>query len=63
VSKWLQSDLPHRIARMTGVQVTHVVAVEHRDPVIEAAPAHEKKGVLSPLSVLTWGGGSGRRSA
>jgi hypothetical protein len=26
-SKWLQIDLPHRVERMTGVPVKHVVAV------------------------------------
>jgi hypothetical protein len=25
-SKWLQIDLPHRVARITGASVTHVVA-------------------------------------
>jgi hypothetical protein len=60
-SKWMQSDLPHRIARMTGVQVTHVVTREQREPLVEPPPAHEKHGVLSPLSVLTWGGKLARR--
>jgi hypothetical protein len=60
MSKWLQTDLPHRIARMTGCQVTHVVTMERTEPVVEAPPVHEKHGVLSPLSVLTWGGGRGR---
>jgi hypothetical protein len=55
-SKWLQVDLPHRVARMTGVQVTHVVSQDRRAPITETAPEHEKRGVLSPLSVLTWGG-------
>jgi hypothetical protein len=57
-SKWLQFDLPHRVARMTGVQVTHVIASDRREPEVTAAPAHEKQGLLSPLSVLTWGGAS-----
>jgi len=61
-SKWLQFDLPHRIARLTGVQVTHVLASDRRAPEITAPPVHEKQGLLSPLSVLTWGGGSGDRS-
>ncbi len=33
VSKWLQLDLPHRIAKLTDAPVTHVVASE-------AQPAH-----------------------
>lgn len=32
VSKWLALDLPHRVARLTGAPVTHVVASE-REPV------------------------------
>jgi hypothetical protein len=55
-SKWLQFDLPHRVARMTGVQVTHVIASDRRTPETTAPPVHEKQGLLSPLSVLTWGG-------
>jgi len=55
-SKWLQFDLPHRVARLTGVQVTHVIASDRRAPETTAPPVHEKQGLLSPLSVLTWGG-------
>jgi hypothetical protein len=58
-SKWLQVDLPHRVARMTGVQVTHVIASDRRAPEITTPPVREKQGLLSPLSVLTWGGGPG----
>lgn len=61
-STWLQYDLPHRIARLTDAQVTHVIASDRREPQITAPPAHEKQGLLSPLSVLTWGGSSGDRS-
>jgi len=54
-SHWLRADLPHRVERMTGVQVTHVVADE-RAPVPGVEPAaHEHPGVLSPLRVLGWG--------
>lgn len=60
-SKWLQVDLPHRVARHTGVQVTHVLAQERRPAQPEPVPPRESQGVLSPLSVLTWGG-SDRRS-
>ncbi|MDQ4041239.1 MAG: hypothetical protein M3141_05770 [Actinomycetota bacterium] len=55
-SRWLRVDLPHRIARLTDVQVTHVLASDRREPALSAAPEHEKRGILSPLSVLTWGG-------
>jgi hypothetical protein len=55
-SKWLQFDLPHRIARLTGVQVTHVIASDRREPEATRVPEPEKQGLLRPLSVLTWGG-------
>jgi hypothetical protein len=56
-SKWVRTDLPHRIAHFTDVAVTHVVARERgSEPVGSPLPEHEKQGVLSPLSVLTWGG-------
>lgn len=56
-SKWMLTDLPHRVARFTGVQVTHVVGSEERaEPVRETVPLREKRGVLSPLTVLSWGG-------
>ena len=55
-SKWLQHDFPHRVARFTGVGVTHVVAGDLRPaPVTSPPPAHEKQS-LGPLSVLAWGG-------
>ena len=53
-SKWLQVDLPHRVERITGVQVVHVVAQPPRPPVkTEPAPEHERYGVLSPLVAIT----------
>ena len=65
-SKWLQIDLPHRVERLTGAPVTHVVASESREsPPGVPAPEQERLGILSPLAPLTWGrqgeqGGSGR---
>jgi hypothetical protein len=60
MSKWLQADLPHRVERITGAPVTHVLS-EPPKPEHETirARAAEKKGVMSPLSVLGWGGGGG----
>ena len=54
-SKWLHAGLPERIGRATGALVTHVVA----QPVPQAIsgkppPAHERLGILRPLSVLGW---------
>ena len=55
-SKWLRGDLPHAVARHTGVSVLHVVAHDPADtPHVSPAPAHEK-APLGPLSVLAWGG-------
>jgi hypothetical protein len=55
-SKWLQHDFPHRVARFTGVPVTHVVADDLRPaPATSPAPTHERQP-LGPLSVLAWGG-------
>jgi len=56
-SRWVRSDLPHLVARYTGVSVLHVVA---QDPAAAAlrtspAPVHEKAAMV-PLSVLSWGG-------
>jgi GABA permease len=62
-SRWLQCDLPHRVARMTDVQVTHVVASDRREPELSPAPVRERHGILSPLSVLSWGGESPQRPA
>jgi hypothetical protein len=55
-SRWVRSDLPHAVARHTGVSVQHVVAHDPQDvPRVSAAPSHEK-APLGPLSVLAWGG-------
>jgi hypothetical protein len=55
-SRWLQHDFPHRVARFTGLSVTHVVADDLRPaPATSPAPTHEREP-LGPLSVLAWGG-------
>jgi hypothetical protein len=53
-SKWLMVDLPHRVEKITGVQVTHVVAHPPRAPVkTEPSRQTETHGVLSPLLAIT----------
>jgi hypothetical protein len=54
-SKWVRADLPHRVARITDAQVTHVVARD-RATVQGEPPAPKEKATLGPLSVLSWGG-------
>jgi hypothetical protein len=53
-SKWLQVDLPHRVQKLTGVQVIHVVSEPPR-PEVRTEPAKEPEsyGVLSPLAALS----------
>jgi hypothetical protein len=55
-SKWLQMDLPHRIERITGCQVTHVVSVPRRPPPVRPAegPKDRLAGLLRPLGILSW---------
>jgi hypothetical protein len=56
-SKWLSSNLPARIRRLTGARVKHVVARDVRpEPTHGPPPAHEASP-LGPLAVLGWGGG------
>ena len=55
VSRWLQVDLPHRAERITGVQVTHVVAEPPREPP-RAEPVRRPDpapGILAPLTAIT----------
>jgi hypothetical protein len=55
-SKWLQMDLPHRIERITGCQVKHVVSVPRRPPPVRPAegPKDRLAGLLRPLGILSW---------
>ena len=56
-SKWIRSDLPHAVARYTGVSVLHVVALDPDRPRPEGtSPPEREKSSLGPLSVLSWGG-------
>ena len=57
VSRWLKADLPHRVEKMTGAPVLHVISEPPKPaPTTVAAPPREHKGVMTPLSVLGWGG-------
>jgi hypothetical protein len=57
ISKWLHAGLPERVERLTGARVTHVVSEPPKpQAVVGPARGHEKRGVMTPLSVLTWGG-------
>jgi hypothetical protein len=61
LSKWLQTDLPHRVAKLTGARVTHVLSTPpKRTYSTVPAPAQSNQGVLRPLSVLGWGGSDTR---
>jgi hypothetical protein len=52
-SKWLAIDLPRRIEKITGVQVSHVVSQPPKEEVKTApAPEPERYGVLAPFAAL-----------
>jgi hypothetical protein len=53
-SRWLALDLPHRLERMTGCKVTHVVAKPKRALHVVHPPEHPKTGILAPLIPLPW---------
>jgi hypothetical protein len=55
MSKWLQTDLPHRVEKLTGAPVTHIIAMPARQHETTAAKTHERHGVMTPLTVLGWG--------
>jgi hypothetical protein len=58
-SRWLAVDLPHRVEKLSGVHVEHVVAQPPRPELrVEPAPEREHYGVLSPLAAIT-----GKRNA
>ena len=59
-SRWLRTDLPHRVAAFTGVPVTHVVAMDMRPEPAHGPLPEAERSPLGPLSVLSWGGGSSR---
>jgi hypothetical protein len=60
-SRWLEFDFPHRVARITGVSVTHVVAMDLRPEPAHGPPPPREHAALGPLSVLSWGGRAQQR--
>ena len=54
LSKWLHAGLPHRIEKLTGARVRHVVSAPPLPPVRATMPtAHRRPGVaFDPISVL-----------
>lgn len=55
-SRWIQGDLPSRIARLTGAPVTHVVANDLRPEPQAGPPPEHETSPLGPLGVLGWAG-------
>ena len=56
-SRWIRADLPHAVARQTGVPVVHVIAHDPEERAAEGCPPPEReRSSLGPLSVLAWGG-------
>ena len=54
ISKWLHAGLPHRIEKLTGASVRHIVSPPPRPPVpVTPAPRQGPSGVVfDPISVL-----------
>jgi len=53
-SKWLQVDLPHRVAKLTDVPVKHVVAHPPQpEPTTHPREEAEHLGLLSPFGAVT----------
>jgi hypothetical protein len=51
-SRWLQIDLPHRVARLTDCQVKHVAVPERRPEERSAAPPPERRPMLERVASL-----------
>jgi hypothetical protein len=49
-SRWMQSDLPSRVAQITGVHVTHVTSRQRQQP-RTGPPPERKKPALGPLTL------------
>jgi hypothetical protein len=51
-SKWLQFDLPHRVAKLTDCQVRHVSVPEHRPAAARTQTPPERKPMLERVASL-----------
>jgi hypothetical protein len=51
-SRWMGLDLPHRLEKLTSVQVRHVVSHPRRPVHTERAPEKPRYGVLAALAAL-----------
>jgi hypothetical protein len=51
-SRWLQIDLPHRVARLTDCQVKHVAVPEHRPEEHRVTPPPERRPMLERVASL-----------
>jgi hypothetical protein len=51
-SRWLQIDLPHRVARLTDCQVRHVSVPERRPAPPRPQPAPERRPMLERVASL-----------
>jgi hypothetical protein len=51
-SRWLQIDLPHRVARLTDCQVKHVAVPERRPEERSATPPPERRPILERVASL-----------
>jgi hypothetical protein len=49
-SRWLQFDFPHRVAQITGLDVTHIESRQRRQPRSGPLPPREKPA-LGPLTL------------
>jgi hypothetical protein len=51
-SRWMGLDLPHRLEKLTSVQVRHVVSHPRREVRTERPPEKARYGVLAALAAL-----------
>jgi hypothetical protein len=54
-SKWMASDLPRRLGKLTGAPVMHVEARDMLPEPVPGPPPEHETSPLGPLAVLSWG--------